>query len=93
MLVDEPIPIGGDLSYGPAMFIEPDQVMAIASKLEGADDATVDEHWRSLDSPFMQPGVYDDDMGKQWALDAYRRTVAVFVAAAATSQGVLFAIM
>jgi len=93
MMVDEPIPIGGDLAYGPAMFIEPEQVRAIAGKLASADDATVEAHWTTLDSPFMQPGLYDDDLGKEFAMEAYRETVTLFVSAAAKSQGVLFAIM
>lgn len=93
MLVEEPVPIGGDLAFGPAMFIEPDQVRAIAAKLEGADDATVEAHWRTLESPFMESGRYEDDMGKEFAMNGYRAAVRVFVTAAAASQGVLFAIM
>lgn len=93
MLVDDPRPIGGDLGFGSAMFIEPGQVRAIAAKLQSADDAVVNSHWATLDSPFIQSGLYDDEGGKGFAMDGYRRMVEVFVNAAATSAGVLFAIM
>ena len=93
MLVDDPRPIGGDMGFGPAMFIEPDQVKAIAAQLERANDAVVESHWATLESPFMQPDLYDDEWGKEFAMNGYRQTVLVFVKAAAASQGVLFAIM
>ena len=93
MLVDDPLPISGDLGFGPAMFVEPGQVKAIAERLARADDAMIESHWAALESPFMQPGMYDDDWGKQFAMDGYRQIVQVFTTAAAASQGVLFAIM
>jgi len=93
MLVDDPQPIGGDLGFGPAMFIEPGQVNAIAAHLAQADEATIESHWATLESPFMQPGMYDDDWGKDFAMNGYRQIVHVFTTAAAASQGVLFAIL
>ena len=92
-LVEEPRPIGGDIGFGPAMFIDSGEVKAMAAKLSGADDGLIASHWAGLDSPFMQPGMYDDDMGKEFAMDGYRRTVDLFAAAAAASDGVLFAIL
>lgn len=93
MLVDDPQPIGGDLGFGPAMFIESGEVTAIAQKLAQADDAIVESHWETLDSPFMQPGMYDNEWGKDFAMNGYRQVVQVFTTAAAASQGVLFAIV
>lgn len=92
MLVDDPLPVGGDLGFGPALFIDPSQAAAIASRLEAADDATIEAHWSTLDSPFMAD-FYDDAEGKDFALWGYREASRVFATAAAESKGVLFAIM
>ncbi len=92
-LVEEPVPVGSDLGFGPAMFIDPEQVADIAARLASADEVTVEEHWATLESPFMGNGLYEDENGKEFAMDGYAKTVRVFVSAAAASQGVLFAIM
>ena len=92
MLVDDSLPIGHDLGVGPARFIDPDRVAAMSALLAAADDATVEEHWAALDSPFMANGLYDDEDGKEFAMYGYRTTAAVLADAAASGRGVLFAI-
>ena len=93
MLVDDAVPVGGDLVYGPAMFIEPERVAGVNSFLASADSAAVEDHWQRLDSPFMSNGSYDDEQGKEFAMDCYRKTTELFADAAAASNGILFAIL
>ncbi len=93
MLVDDVRPIGGDLGFGPAMYIEPGQVKMVAAKLRGADDGLIESHLANLDGPFMGPGMYDDEEGKEFAMYGFRRTAGLFMSAADDSYGVLFAIL
>ena len=93
MLVEDALPVGDDLGFGPAMFIDAQQVAAIHGHLSAVDGPALDEHWEQLDSPFMIGGAYDGHEGKDYAMSGYRRTAQLFAVAAAASQGVLFAIL
>lgn len=93
MLTDDVTPIGADMGFGPAMLISSSDVAAIASAIHAADDAEVETHWRDLDSPFMSSGIYDEPEGKEYAMDAYRRTADLFWTAAASGACVLVAIL
>ena len=88
----ESLPVGPDQGFGPAQYIDPGQVQAIANRLSQAEETTIEDHWLSLDSPFASPGTYDDPMAKQFAIDAYQQVVALFEQARHSSQGVLWLI-
>lgn len=87
-------PVGEELVYGPAMQLTPSIVAAIASSLAGADAAAVEAAYSSLDFDEVYPGIeWSDPDEMEFALDAYRETVALFERAAVHGKAIVFAIV
>jgi hypothetical protein len=93
MLTDSAAPIGGELVYGPAMCIDAAEVQRMAGALGAASAADVEAAWGALDHDSMYPPLFDGGENREWALDGYRQTVALFVDAAARGRAVVFAIL
>jgi hypothetical protein len=91
---DSAEPVGEELVYGPAMHLSPSVVAAIATSLAGADAASVEAAYASLDFDEMYPGIeWSDPDESEFALDAFREAVALFERAAVHGKAIVFAIV
>lgn len=65
-------PVGGDMGYGPARLVDPDEVPAIANALAGLSDAEFDRRFDldRLAEEQIYPDIWDED--REELLGEYR---------------------
>ena len=94
LFTDQLMPVGDDLGYGPAQFIEPAHAATIAEALTAAGREGATAVWETVDQAALYPALGEwgpDDL--DWMWDRYDAAVAFFVGAAASGTGVLLSIM
>jgi hypothetical protein len=86
-------PIGPDLGYGQAMWVDAAAVAAFAAKVAAADEAAVMAAFESLDTSALYPSIdWDDPEDRSLEFDCFADYQRFLAEAAADGKAILFAI-